>query len=114
MADENKTHDHEPHVHSDTTIILGRAITVPGGIYTVVFGALAVATLIEIILAEMPRGVLTIPLMISLALVKAILVVMYYMHLKEDSRIFTWTLVLPLVITMLALLYLLAVPITGY
>lgn len=110
MADEHKsTHD-----HSDTTIIMGREITVPGGIYTVVFGVLAVATLIEIILAEFPRGFLTIPLMLSLALVKAILVVMYYMHLKSDSRVFTIVLLLPVVVTLLATLYLIAVPVTGY
>jgi cytochrome c oxidase subunit 4 len=100
--------------HSDTTIIMGREITVPGGIYTVVFIALGVATLIEILLAEFPRGFFTIPLMLSLALVKAVLVVMYYMHLKSDSRIFTAVLLLPVIVTLMATLYLIAVPITGY
>jgi cytochrome c oxidase subunit 4 len=109
MADE-----HEVHEHSDTTVILGREITVPGGIYTVVFIALGVATLVEILLAELPRGFLTIPLMLSLAFVKAVLVVMYYMHLRTDSRIFTIVLLLPVMVTLLATLYLIAVPVTGY
>lgn len=112
-APETRAEAYAPH-HSDTTIILGRAITVPGGIYTVVFGALGVATLIEILLAELPRGFLTIPLMISLAAVKAILVVMYYMHLKSDSRIFTLVLLLPVAVAIIATLFLLAVPVTGY
>ncbi|MBZ0292012.1 MAG: cytochrome C oxidase subunit IV family protein [Anaerolineae bacterium] len=109
--DESEVH---PEDFSNTTVIMGRSITVPGGIYTVVFGALGVATLIEILLAELPRGFFTIPLMVGLALAKAILVVMYYMHLKEDSRIFTYTLLLPLGLALIAGLFLLAVPITGY
>lgn len=111
--DNDKSHAHIEDF-SDTTIIMGRAVTVPGGIYTVVFVALGVATLVEIVLAEMPRGILTIPLMLGLALAKATLVVMYYMHLKEDSRIFTYTLLLSLGMAVLSLLFLLAVPSTGY
>jgi cytochrome c oxidase subunit 4 len=99
---------------SDTVALLGREITLPGGIYTVVFIALGVITLVEILLAEIPRGFLTIPLMLSLAAAKAILVVMYYMHLKEDSRVFTLTLLLPLGVALVATLFLLAVPVTGY
>jgi cytochrome c oxidase subunit 4 len=100
--------------HSDTTVIMGREITVPGGIYTVVFGALGVATLVEVLLAELPRGFLTIPIMISLALVKAVLVVMYYMHLRSDSRIFTAVLLLPVLVALASMLFLLTVPVTGY
>ncbi len=111
--DQSKTAHLDPHL-SDTVVIMGRSITVPGGIYTVVFGALAVATVIEIALAELPRGFFTIPIMVSLALVKAVLVVAYYMHLREDSRIFTLTLLIPLLIALTATLFLLAVPVNGY
>jgi caa(3)-type oxidase subunit IV len=52
--------------------------------------------------------------MLSLAFVKAVLVVMYYMHLRTDSRIFTIVLLLPVMVTLLATLYLIAVPVTGY
>lgn len=115
MADEHESSTAASgHEHSDTTIIMGREITVPGGIYTVVFIALGVVTLVEILLSQLPRGFFTIPIMLSLAIVKAILVVMYYMHLKSDSRIFTVVLLLPVVVTLLATLYLIAVPVTGY
>ena len=100
--------------HSDTVHIMGRSITVPGGIYTVVFGALGIATVLEVLLAGLPRGFLTIPVMLSFALVKAILVVMYYMHLRSDSRIFTAVLLLPVVVALASMLFLLAVPMTGY
>jgi caa(3)-type oxidase subunit IV len=100
--------------HSDTVVIMGREITVPGGIYTVVFIALGVATLLEVALAELSRGFLTIPIMLSLAVVKAVLVVAYYMHLRTDSRIFLIALSLPVAVTLAATLYLLAVPVTGY
>ncbi len=100
--------------HSDTVDIMGRKITVPGGIYTVVFGALGVATIVEVLLSELPRGFLTIPVMLSLALVKAILVVMYYMHLRSDSRIFTAVLLLPVLVALASMLFLFAVPMTGY
>jgi cytochrome c oxidase subunit 4 len=100
--------------HSDTVDIMGRKITVPGGIYTVVFGALGVATIVEVLLAGLPRGFLTIPVMLSLAIVKAVLVVMYYMHLRSDSRIFTAVLLLPIVVALASMLFLFAVPMTGY
>lgn len=107
-------HEASAEEHSDTVIIAGREITVMGGIYTVVFAALGAATLIEILLAEVPRGFFTIPLMLSLAIVKAVLVVMYYMHLKSDSRIFTAVLLLPVAVALLATLYLITVPVRGY
>lgn len=113
LTDHDDAHLHDAHL-SDTVSIMGREITLPGGIYTLVFIVLGVVTLIEILLAEMPSGFLTIPLMLSLAMVKVILVVVYYMHLKEDSRIFTVTLVLPALVMLIATLYLLAVPTTGY
>lgn len=108
-----QTHE-EAHHHSDTVRVMGRSITVPGGIYTVVYITLAVATLIEVLIFELPRGFLTVPLMASISLVKAALVVLYYMHLRTDTRIFTVALIIPLVVAIIATLFLLAVPLTGY
>lgn len=99
---------------SDTTTVLGRTVTVPGGIYTVVFVFLAVATVIEVIFGSFPSGLLLIPLLLGIATVKAGLVVAYYMHLRVDSRLFLYILIVPLVLALLATLYLIAVPPTGY
>lgn len=104
--------NHDP--HSDTVVLLGREITVPGGIYTVVFFALALATILEVIIFELPRGGLTIPLMLAFGFIKAVLVVMYYMHLRTDSRLFTFVLVIPVGVALVATLFLMAVPVTGY
>jgi cytochrome c oxidase subunit IV len=99
---------------SDTTTVFGREVTVPGGIYTVVFGFLAVATIVEVLFAELPAGILLIPILLGIAVVKGGLVVAYYMHLRTDSRLFTYILLFPLGIAFLATLFLLAVPPTGY
>lgn len=99
---------------SDTTTVLGRTVTVPGGIYTVVFGFLAVATVVEVVLAELPTGILLIPILLGISAVKAGLVVAYYMHLRVDPRIFSYILLVPLALATLAMLYLIAVPPTGY
>ncbi|HLV36816.1 MAG TPA: cytochrome C oxidase subunit IV family protein, partial [Spirillospora sp.] len=110
-------HDHND-LHaaflSDTTTVLGRTVTVPGGIYTVVFGFLAVATLVEVLIGSLPSGILLIPLLLAIAVVKAGLVVAYYMHLRVDPRLFLYVLIVPLAMALLATLYLIAVPPTGY
>jgi len=115
MTDEQQgTHGAHDAFLSDTTTVLGREVTVPGGIYTVVFGLLAVATVLEIFIGGLPEGALLIPLLLAFAVIKAALVVMYYMHLKTDSRLFTWVLLLPLLIALAAMLYRLAAPPFGY
>jgi caa(3)-type oxidase subunit IV len=97
----------------DTTELFGR--TLPYPIYTVVFFALGVSTLLEVLIAEIIQVQwLKIPLLLAIALFKAALVVMFYMHLRDDSRIFAVTLILPLVVAMVSMLYLLGVPSRGY
>ncbi|MBZ0303102.1 MAG: cytochrome C oxidase subunit IV family protein [Anaerolineae bacterium] len=118
MAQSSAHEVHQMDVHaamlSDTTTVLGRTVTVPGGIYTVVFGFLAVATVLEVLLGSLPSGILLIPLLLAIATIKAGLVVAYYMHLRVDSRLFLYILLVPLVLATLATLYLLAVPPVAY
>src|SRR5262245_5524149 len=59
--------------HSDTVEIFGRKITAPGGIYTVVFGALAALTVIEVMVGSLQGDWKAIPLM-AMAISKAALV----------------------------------------
>ncbi len=120
---DHTTSDHTTHdSHSDTVHlpVIG-SITVSGGIYTVVFGILGVLTLLEVLIAETigkmegdTAEALKIVLLLGIAVAKSALVILYYMHLKDDSRIFLATLLLPLLITLLSIFYLLAVPPTGY
>lgn len=117
---ETTEHTADDH-HSDTVIlpVIGTEITVYGGIYTVVFGVLGVLTVLEVIIAEILKGnesaaTLKVLMLLSIGLAKAALVVLYYMHLKDDSRIFALVLLMPLFITLLSSLYLLFVPTQGY
>ncbi len=111
MTDEqHEAHGAHDAFLSDTTVVLGREITITGGLYTVVFILLAVATVLEITIGGLPEGVLLIPLLLAFAVIKATLVVTYYMHLKTDSRLFTWVLIVPLLIALAAMLYLLSAP----
>jgi len=63
--------------------------------YNFVFAILAVATLLEIAVAEV-AGVLGATLLLGLTTVKAGLVVAYYMHLKYDPPILTWIFIVPM------------------
>jgi caa(3)-type oxidase subunit IV len=111
---------HDDHAHSDTVQVpfIG-SVTAPGGIYTVVFGALGALTILEVIIAEVTKGadgtVLTVRsiLLFTLSVIKALLVVWFYMHLKIDNPIFRWILALPVLIVVLSIVYLVGVPIAG-
>lgn len=104
------------HSHSDTVVlpVIG-TVTVPGGIYSVVFGGLGILTVLEVVLAQIliEAGIIKSIVLLAIAFLKALLVVMFYMHLRQDNRLFRVVLGLPLVIVILCVLYLLAVPTGG-
>lgn len=96
----------------DSTYFFGRIIPMP--LYTVIFAILAVITLVEVIISELPEGALGTLLLVLLSLAKAALVILFYMHLRSDSRVFALALILPLIIGLISAMFLLAVPTTGY
>ncbi|HEX2618874.1 MAG TPA: cytochrome C oxidase subunit IV family protein [Phototrophicaceae bacterium] len=119
MSDEHNTAEttHAPeasgHHDDSTTVLLGRVLPYP--IYTVVFMILGGLTVVEIIIAQIIQVEwLKLPLLLGLALTKAILVILYYMHLRHDSRFFAAALILPVLVALLSMLYLLGIPPTGY
>lgn len=130
MADVTQTeiaqHAADDHAHSDTVVILGREITVGGGIYTVIFGILGILTIVEVLSADVlnnmiagtpDAGFLTAlkaALLLGMAIIKSTLVVLFYMHLKDDNRILAVVVLLPLLIAALSVIFVLAVPPTGY
>lgn len=66
----------------------------PGeGTYFTVYIALAVLTVVELLVVYLPG--LRIPLLAGLALSKAWLVIQYYMHLRYDARLFRWVFLIP-------------------
>lgn len=118
MSDHNHTTDtavqhdahHDAHAEAlaETSTFFGR--TFPFPLYTVIFGALAILTVGEILIAEIFTSWFKIVVLLAFALVKAALVVIYYMHLKTDSKIFTLVLLVPVFIVTISLMFLLVVP----
>ena len=118
---------HEGGHHSNTVRLLGREITVEGGIYTVVFAGLAVLTMIEVASAEFLKGAIhdapsaaatlqaiKAVLLLGIAIVKSSLVIWFFMHLRDEKPILAVVLLLPLLIATLSIMYLLAIPPIGY
>ncbi|MCU0465909.1 MAG: cytochrome C oxidase subunit IV family protein [Anaerolineae bacterium] len=106
----HETHHDDAHaeVMAETTTLLGR--TLPFPLYTVIFGILGILTVAEIVIAELFSSWVKIVVLLAFAIAKAALVVIYYMHLKTDSKIFTLVLLLPVFIVTISLMFLLIVP----
>ena len=118
---------HDSEHHSNTVRLLGREITVEGGVYTVVFGGLAVLTIIEVLSAEFLKGAIhdapdsaatlqaiKAVLLLGIAIIKSSLVIWFYMHLKSEKPLIAIVILLPLLIASLSIMYLLAIPPSGY
>ena len=73
--------------------------------YLLVFLALAVLTAVEVGVTYVP-AIPQVPVLLGLSLVKALLVILYFMHLKFESRWFAFIFFVPflLVIPMLFVL----------
>jgi len=92
----------------------------PGvGTYLTVAAVLTVITLVEVGIFYIPavrHGPLLAPLLLTLSAAKFSLVVMFYMHLKSDHRLFTAIFTIPLLIAVavgVALLFLFGVFLGG-
>ena len=85
--DHGEHDDHEAHEHG---------LTDWG--YIKVALLLAVLTAAEVLIYFAPPGPLEIPLLLVLMVVKFWIVVAYFMHLRFDSKIFTWLFVVGLVL----------------
>lgn len=105
-------HGHVDHHYSDEVVIpyFGHVGTMPGGIYTFIFLVLGALTLIEVLITIIGENAFTITILVLLSILKAYLVIMYYMHLKDDNPIYRLVVILPLIIVLLSTLYLLGVP----
>ena len=76
--------------------------------YMTIFWYLAVLTVVEIAVIYMPLGKMTIGVLLcALALTKAVLVAMYFMHLRFETKTLGWIAVTPLAIATLLVFVLL-------
>jgi cytochrome c oxidase subunit IV len=106
--DVQEEHVSHAEVMAETTTILGR--TLPFPLYTVIFGILGILTVAEILIAELFTSWVKIVVLLAFAIAKAALVVIYYMHLKTDSKVFMVVLLVPVFIVMLSLMFLVVSP----
>jgi cytochrome c oxidase subunit 4 len=58
--------------------------------YLLVFIILAVFTLIETLVSYVQQQAIKVPTLVVLSVVKVLLVLLYFMHLKFDSRVFSY------------------------
>ena len=65
------------------------AHVVPVRTYLVIFGALLVLTAVTVFAAFQDFGVLNTPIALTIAVFKATLVILYFMHVRTSSRL-TW------------------------
>ena len=113
------THDTETQVidahddHNEQFSFVGRTFPVP--VYTGVFALLGITTLIEVAISQIfERSTILIIVMLALATFKAGLVVWFYMHLNKDNRIFIACLLAPVILVVVAVLFLSIIPVGGY
>ena len=73
-------------------------------IYLTIWGWLAGLMLIGVLLSELPIPKITIVLIVlALSSIKALLVALYYMHLKMDQRLLTLVALVPFLLIALVL-----------
>jgi cytochrome c oxidase subunit 4 len=61
----------------------------PKSLYYLVFGALLVGTVLTVVVAKFDLGALNNVLMLTIACAKALLVVLFFMHVRWSTRL-TW------------------------
>ena len=71
---------------------LGHEHITPLSVYLGIFGALMVLTIITVAVAWIDLGSLNIMVALAVAVVKATLVVLYFMHVKYSSKL-TWVVI---------------------
>lgn len=78
----------------------------PVSTYLKVFGWLTAFTIIELALSFLPWEDVKVPGLVFFATLKAILVVMFYMHLKYDRKLYTLILAVGVFFALLAGIFL--------
>ena len=58
--------------------------------YLLIFVLLAAFTFIETLVSYVQQQALKFPVLLTLSVVKAVLVLLYFMHLKFDARLFSY------------------------
>jgi len=78
--------------------------------YLFIFIALAVLTLVETLVSYVQQESIKFPTLVVLSVIKVVLVLLYFMHLKSDSKIYTYLFIagcalsIPLILVMMVVM----------
>jgi len=78
--------------------------------YLFVFIALGVFTLVETLVSYVQQEAIKLPTLVVLSVIKVLLVLLYFMHLKFDSKVFSYLFVagcvlsIPLILVMMVVM----------
>jgi cytochrome c oxidase subunit IV len=73
--------------------------------YLAVAAVLLIITVLEVAIFYVPAlHPIMVPALLTLSVAKFVLVAMFYMHLKSDSRIYTWLFAAPLLIAIVIII----------
>ena len=79
MAENQHPHGHQsdvPEVHVGSKLV-----------YLAVFGALIIGSILTVVAAFQDLGVFNAPIALAIATTKAVLVILFFMHVKDSSRL---------------------------
>ena len=96
--------DHETHVTQEAHAEPHKHELPGEGTYFAVFLLLAILTLAELVTTYLP--VVKVPLLLGLGAAKAWLVVQFYMHLRYDNRLLTYSFLIPVGLGILMAIFL--------
>ena len=83
--------------------------------YLFIFILLAVFTLVETLISYVQQEAIKLPVLLALSAVKVALVLLYFMHLKFDSRIFSYLFISGLVLSIpMILIIMIVMPLLHY
>jgi cytochrome c oxidase subunit IV len=77
-------HGHDTHLHADDGLV--HVHVHPAGTYVKIFAALVFLTLVTVGLSRVHLGDWNFFIAVAVATIKASLVAMFFMHLKDDNR----------------------------
>src|SRR5579862_7702577 len=101
--------------HETTTEVVAEAPahkTASEGTYFAIFLLLALLTLAELTSTYIP--VFKVPLLLGLMVTKAWFVVSFYMHLRYDTKLFSWIILTPTIAGLLITIFLQPLVTAGY
>lgn len=84
MDNATHPHHHDPAPHGHVT---------PLATYFAVFFALAVGTVLTVVASRLDLGMMNTPIALAIAVIKAVLVILFFMHVIHSSRL-TWVVVI--------------------